>query len=198
MILAGIYIHIPFCRSRCSYCDFATGMYERDVGETYVVGLWREISKWKEIENPLAVDTIYFGGGTPSLVAPAQIERILKAVHERFEVVNGAEVTIELNPASVGAQQANIHRRDPENAEVAQRNNETELPLRKLSDFRRLGINRASFGAQTFDDQELKQLGRTHTSADIPATFHRFPEPQFENINFHLIPQFPAQPLIVC
>ena len=192
---AGIYIHIPFCRSHCSYCDFATGMYESDLAETYVVALCREISKWKEIENPFAVDTIYFGGGTPSLLAPEQIERILKAVHERFEVVNGAEVTIELNPASVGAQQANIHRRDPENAEVAQRNNETELPLRKLSDFRRLGINRASFGAQTFDDQELKQLGRTHTSADIPATFQRLREAEFENINFDLIAGLPGQTL---
>src|SRR6266404_5036802 len=102
MILAGIYIHIPFCRSHCSYCDFATGR--------------------NEIENPSAVETIYFGGGTPSLLAPAQIERILKAVHERFDVIDDAEVTIELNPASVGAQQANIHRRDASVAEVAQRN----------------------------------------------------------------------------
>src|SRR5260370_41255467 len=195
MILAGIYIHIPFCRSRCSYCDFATGMYESDLAETYVVALCREISKWKEIENPLAVDTIYFGGGTPSLLAPPQIERILKAVHERCEVVNGAEVTIELNPASVGAQQANIHRRDAENAEVAQRNNETELPLRKLSDLRRLGINRASFGAQTFDDRELKQLGRTHTAAAIPSTFQRLREAGFEDINFDLIAGLPGQTL---
>src|SRR5260370_21991631 len=140
---AGIYLHIPFCRSRCSYCDFATGMYESDLAETYVVALCREISKWKEIENPFAVDTIYFGGGTPSLLAPAQIERILKAVHERFEVVNGAEVTIELNPASVGAQHANIHRIDPAHGEDAQRNNEAELPLRKLSDFRRLCLTHA-------------------------------------------------------
>src|SRR5260370_35149028 len=119
MILAGIFIHIPFCRSRCSYCDFATGMYESDLAETYVVALCREISTWKEIENPLAVDTIYFGGGTPSLLAPAQIERILKAVHERFAHVTGDEVTIEPNPASVGAQQANIHRRDPAHGEDA-------------------------------------------------------------------------------
>ena len=191
----GIYIHVPFCRSRCSYCDFATGMYESDLAERYVRALCREISKWHEIENPFAVDTIYFGGGTPSLLAPVQIERILKVVQEHFQVINGAEVTIELNPATVGAQQANIHRRDAENAEVAQGNNETELPLRKLSDFRRLGINRASFGAQTFDDQELKQLGRTHTSADIPSTFQRLREAGFENINFDLIAGLPAQTL---
>ncbi len=177
---AGIYIHIPFCRSRCSYCDFATGMYESDLADTYVVALCREISKWKEIENPFAVDTIYFGGGTPSLLAPAQIERILKAVHQRFEVVNGAEVTLELNPANA----------------IQPANDESpELSSEKLHAFRRLGINRASFGAQTFDDRELKQLGRTHTSADIPSTFQRLREAGFENINFDLIAGLPGQTL---
>src|SRR5712692_4850992 len=192
---AGIYIHIPFCRSRCSYCDFATGMYESDLAERYVRALCREISEWNEIENPGAVETIYFGGGTPSLLTPLQIERILKAVQDRFDVLDLAEVTIELNPASVGAQQSKTRRRDVENAEVAQRNNETELPLQKLRDFRRLGINRASFGAQTFDDRELKQLGRTHTSADIPSTFQRLREAGFENINFDLIAALPNQTL---
>src|SRR5712692_8967556 len=192
---AGIYIHIPFCRSRCSYCDFATGMYESDLAERYVRALCREISKWKEIENPVAVETIYFGGGTPSLLESDQIEPILKAVHDRFDVIDGAEVTIELNPASVGAQQANIHRRDASVAEVAQINNETELPLQKLRDFRRLGLNRASFGAQTFDDRELRQLGRTHTAADIPSTFDRLREAGFENINFDLIAGLPNQTL---
>src|SRR6266849_9942518 len=103
MILAGIYIHIPFCRSRCSYCDFATGMYESDLAERYVRVLCREISEWNEVENPVTVETIYFGGGTPSLLTPLQIERILKAVHGRFDVINGAEVTMEMNPASVSS-----------------------------------------------------------------------------------------------
>jgi oxygen-independent coproporphyrinogen III oxidase len=192
---AGIYIHIPFCRSRCSYCDFATGMYEGDLAERYVRALCREISKWNEIENPVGVETIYFGGGTPSLLEPDQIERILKAVHDRFDVLDAAEVTIEMNPASVAVEQAGLHRRDASVAEVAQANNETELPLQKLSDFRGLGINRASFGAQTFDDRELKQLGRTHTSADIPATFQRLRAAGFENINFDLIAGLPGQTL---
>jgi oxygen-independent coproporphyrinogen-3 oxidase len=192
---SGIYIHIPFCRSHCSYCDFATGMYEGELAERYVSSVIAEITKWNEVDTPSAADTIYFGGGTPSLLAAEQIERILKAVHDRFEIIDSPEVTIELNPASVGAQQVNIHRRDAENAEVAQRNNETELPLRKLRDFHRLGINRASFGAQTFDDRELKQLGRTHTSADVPSTFQRLREAGFENINFDLIAGLPGQTL---
>src|ERR1700704_1292688 len=101
MYPAGIYIHIPFCRARCSYCDFATGMYEVRLAERYVSSLVTEIANWSEVERPLAADTIYFGGGTPSLLTPAQIERILKAVHDRFEVRDGAEVTIEMNPAEM-------------------------------------------------------------------------------------------------
>src|SRR5260221_13088417 len=138
MILAGIYLHIPFCRSHCSYCDFATGMYEGGLAERYVRGLCRELSKWNEIESPFAVDTIYFGGGTPSLLTPSQIERILKAVHDRFEIVDDAEITLEINPGDGGASAAS--------------------KLETMRAFRRLGINRASFGAQTFDDLELKQL----------------------------------------
>ncbi len=214
MILAGVYLHIPFCRARCSYCDFATGMYEGDLAERYVRALCREISKWNEVENPSAVETVYFGGGTPSLLAPAQIERILEAVHNRFDVIDGAEVTIEINPASfvsappprslrlggeIGIE--NTYRRDAEVAETTQRNapeaagEGRELSIEKLREFRRLGINRASFGAQTFDDRELKQLGRTHTSADIPSTFERLRSSGFENINFDLIAGLPGQTL---
>src|ERR1700694_2190269 len=100
---AGVYIHIPFCRSRCSYCDFATGMYEGELAERYVHALTRELTKWSEVETPSDADTIDFGGGTPSLLTPLQIERILKAVHDRFTVVAGAEVTMEMNPASVSS-----------------------------------------------------------------------------------------------
>src|SRR5947209_16642279 len=84
---AGIYLHIPFCRSRCSYCDFATGMYEGELAERYVSSLITEITKWSEVETPSAADTVYFGGGTPSLLKPAQIERVLTAVHGRFEIL---------------------------------------------------------------------------------------------------------------
>ena len=172
---AGVYLHIPFCRSHCSYCDFATGMYEGELAERYVNSLIREIAKWKEIDSPLAVDTIYFGGGTPSLLTPSQIEPILDAVHNRFQVVDGAEFTIELNPGDGGTSAA--------------------AKQETLRQFRSLGINRASFGAQTFDDRELKQLGRTHTSADIRSTFRQLRDAGFENINFDLIAGLPGQAL---
>jgi oxygen-independent coproporphyrinogen-3 oxidase len=170
---AGIYIHIPFCRSRCSYCDFATGMYESNLAERYVNALIREIRAWAEVERPLAADTIYFGGGTPSLLTPTQIAQLLEGVRDRFDVLEGAEVTIELNPGDGGTS--------------ASAKQET------LREFRRLGINRVSFGAQTFDDRELLQLGRTHDSADIASTFQQLRDAGFENINFDLIAGLPGQ-----
>ena len=86
MSSAGIYIHIPFCRSRCSYCDFATGIYEGTLAARYVEALGKEIPNWQDIESPAAIDTIYFGGGTPSLLSASQIEVILAAIHTRFVV----------------------------------------------------------------------------------------------------------------
>src|SRR2546426_10975021 len=99
---AGVYLHIPFCRSRCSYCDFATGMYEGELAQRYVNSLIKEITRWREVDSPAAVDTIFFGGGTPSLLKPSHIERILKAVHDRFQIGGGARGTIELNPGDGG------------------------------------------------------------------------------------------------
>ena len=168
---AGIYIHIPFCHSRCSYCDFATGMYETNVAERYVHALINEIRNWTAVTEPAAIDTIYFGGGTPSLLSIQQIERILKLVYSRFDIAEGAEVTIEMNPGDAEGKQD------------------------VLSGWRRLGINRVSFGAQTFDDDGLRQLGRTHTSNDIRRTFHDLREAGFDNVNFDLIAGLSGQTL---
>jgi oxygen-independent coproporphyrinogen-3 oxidase len=164
---AGVYIHIPFCRSRCSYCDFATGIYQGDLAERYVNSVAREIRSWDELDNPEDVDTVYFGGGTPSLLSPAQVERIFEAVHLRFNVQTDAEVTMEMNPGTV----------TPE----------------LLRSFRHLGIKRASFGAQTFDDRELARLGRSHTAADTRQTFRYLRESGFDNISFDLIAGLPGQ-----
>lgn len=164
---AGVYIHIPFCSSRCSYCDFATGIYQNDLAERYVRALIDEI-RLSELSGA-RVDTIYFGGGTPSLLEPSQLARILEAVHERFEIDQQAEITLEINPGSATAE--------------------------KLLAFRALGINRASFGAQTFDDHELAKLGRSHTAADARRTFHDLRAAGFTNISFDLIAGLPGQTL---
>ena len=119
MTAAGLYIHIPFCRSRCSYCDFATGLYQSELAERYVRAVVEEIRS--SPAKGARVDTIYFGGGTPSLLEPSQLQRILEALHHQFAVEAGPEITLEINPGSV--------------------------TLAKLHDFSSLGVNRASFGA---------------------------------------------------
>ncbi|HMF56470.1 MAG TPA: radical SAM family heme chaperone HemW [Pyrinomonadaceae bacterium] len=169
MKLAGIYIHIPFCLSRCSYCDFATGMYEGALAERYVSAVVQEIASFSISKISSDVDTVYFGGGTPSLLAPVQVERILEAVHNRFHVTQDAEVTMEMNPGG--------------------------LALEVLKNFRALGINRASFGAQTFDDDELKRLGRRHNAEDVRVTIRLLREAGFNNVSFDLIAGLPVQTL---
>jgi len=163
---AGIYIHIPFCRSRCSYCDFATGLYQAERAEGYVEAIVSEITK-AAIDGPVTADTIYFGGGTPSMLSPAQVQRILAAVQSSFLIDPAAEITMEMNPGSV--------------------------TFDTLREFRRLGINRASFGAQTFDDRELARLGRSHTSVDTFHTFDSLRAAGFENISCDLIAGLPGQ-----
>ena len=167
MTAAGLYVHIPFCSSRCSYCDFATGLYEGELAERYVAALVEEIRA--SPHHVASVDTIYFGGGTPSLLSLAQLDRILATLYTQFEIVPAAEVTLEINPGSV--------------------------TLEKLEAFRSLGINRASFGAQTFDDRELAKLGRSHTAADALKTFADLRHADFTNISFDLIAGLPGQTL---
>ena len=167
MTAAGLYVHIPFCSSRCSYCDFATGLYQRELADRYVRALVEEIRSSRAVADH--VDTIYFGGGTPSLLAPSQLGRILSALHEHFEIDETPEITLEINPGSVDR--------------------------KKLLAFQRLGVNRASFGAQTFDDAELAKLGRSHTAADAVKTFAELRKAGFANVSFDLIAGLPGQTL---
>lgn len=173
----GIYIHIPFCRSRCSYCDFATDVFKNEeTVERYVNALIKEIENFQlnksQISNPksqIPADTIYFGGGTPSLLKPRQLEKILDAVYKKFSIDNSAEITMEMNPATVTAE--------------------------TLKSYKSLGVNRASFGAQTFDDAELKRLGRRHTASDVRETIELLRDADFQNVSFDLIAGLPRQTL---
>lgn len=183
---AGVYLHIPFCKSRCSYCDFATEVFRNEgVVERYVDALCAEISSASprvhanypfdmgssaRDDVPVsAIDTIYFGGGTPSLLEPKQVERILKSVMSVFPVASDAEITMEMNPATV----------TPE----------------KLAAFRELGVNRASFGVQTFNNRDLKLLARGHDASDARNTFEMLRSAGFCNISFDLIAGLPGQTL---
>lgn len=156
-------------------------MYSAPLAERYVSGVAREIHSWLETKEAAAsdnvdlepdrikVDTIYFGGGTPSLLSPAQLRTLLTAVRSRFNVGHDVEITMEMNPGTV----------TPET----------------LLSFRELGVNRASFGAQTFDDAELARLGRSHTAADTRRTFSQLRDAGFENVSFDLIAGLPGQSL---
>ncbi len=174
---AGIYIHIPFCKSRCSYCDFATDVYKNaETVERYVNALCKEIENFQseksKIQNPkskIQIDTIYFGGGTPSLLSPKQLEKILDIVHKKFSVDTDSEITMEMNPAT--------------------------MTLETVKEYRSLGVNRASFGAQTFDDTELKRLGRKHTANDVRETIELLRNADFDNVSFDLIAGLPRQTL---
>ena len=164
---AGVYIHIPFCRARCSYCDFATGAYDGALAAAYVRALAQEIDSFGGAAPRAEVDTVYFGGGTPSLLTAAQLAHVLEAVRRRFDVKADAEVTMEMNPGTVTP--------------------------RLLREFRAAGVNRASFGAQTFDDRELKRLGRTHTADDARRTLSMLGDAGFDNVSFDLIAGLPEQ-----
>ncbi len=165
----GVYLHIPFCRSRCSYCDFATDVYRSSGAvERYVAALISEIQN-SRIDIESAADTVYFGGGTPSLLLPQQVERIIEVVRDRFGISVDTEITMEMNPATV--------------------------TLESLTAYRSLGVNRASFGVQTFDDTALKLLARGHNADDARNTFKLLRETGFDNISLDLIAGLPGQTL---
>jgi oxygen-independent coproporphyrinogen III oxidase len=170
-VAAGVYLHIPFCKSRCSYCDFATDVYRTsDAVEDYVEALCSEISGFAIAGgNARSIDTVYFGGGTPSLLMPRQVGRILNVVQEKFSISEDPEITMEMNPATV-------------------------TPA-SLKEYKRLGVDRASFGVQTFDDTELKRLARGHDAQDARDTFGMLRDAGFDNVSFDLIAGLPRQTL---
>lgn len=172
---AGVYLHIPFCKSRCSYCDFATDVYRsNDAVERYVDAICREVGSFEGCSSTgstdkTQIDTVYFGGGTPSLLTPEQAGKILASVHEQFDVSLDAEITMEMNPATVTAE--------------------------TLAGYRKLGVNRASFGVQTFNERDLKLLARGHDANDARNTFRLLRDSGFDNVSFDLIAGLPGQTL---
>lgn len=142
--MAGIYIHVPFCKQKCTYCDFASFPKEIGKKESYFACLYREI-KGRSVQYPKTiVDTIYIGGGTPSVVDSKFIVGAIRQVKRCFTVKKDAEITIELNPGTVDEQ--------------------------KIKDYLSIGINRFSIGLQTGFDDQLKRLNRVHTAKDFLLT----------------------------
>lgn len=170
----GLYVHIPFCVEKCRYCDFLSfGGTSEEIQATYVEGLIREITVRGELyrrrgEMPL-VDTVFIGGGTPSILPVSLTERILTAIRESFILSKEAEITTEANPGT--------------------------LDREKLAAYRALGINRLSMGVQTLDPELLRFLGRIHTVEDFYENFRQAREAGFDNINPDLIFALPGQTL---
>ena len=169
----GLYLHIPFCRSKCPYCDFCSlPRPSEELMEAYTRELSRRIRQAgedyrREANDPVSVDTVYFGGGTPSLLPPHCFEELMKAIRESFCILPDAEITAEANPATV-------------TAEVAQA-------------WAKWGVNRVSLGAQSAQEPELKALGRLHRWHDVEETVGLLRAVGIDNINLDFMLGIPHQ-----
>ncbi len=163
--MLGIYIHIPFCEKKCSYCNFYSIALNSDIEEKYVDALTREIEFYKK-ENR-KINSLYFGGGTPSILNLKNIEKIMIALKNAFKFSENTEITIEINPNTA--------------------------TLNKLKYYKELGINRISFGVQSFIDNELKKLERTHNKTVAIKAIENALTCGFNNISIDLMLGIPFQ-----
>jgi len=163
-----LYIHIPFCLKRCGYCDFFS-VTDRSMVDKYIAALGDEIAGHEEVYGGSTIDTIFFGGGTPSLLEPTQVETILSKVQKIFSVSDNPEITMEANPETVD--------RD------------------KLASFWAAGINRLSVGVQSFNDNDLHYLGRIHDAKQAISVLNSARD-IFNNLSLDLIYGIPGQALV--
>lgn len=174
--VVSIYIHIPFCVRKCQYCDFLSFPCDKTVHEQYVDALCREIREYtggvggvEALKWPINVATIFFGGGTPSLLTPALVGKILEEIKSKFNILDDAEISMECNPGTA--------------------------TLDNLREYRKLGINRLSIGLQSANDAELEALGRIHNYKQFEDTYAWAREAGFDNINIDLMSALPGQSL---
>ncbi len=170
----ALYLHIPFCKHRCAYCDFNTYAGQEDLIPAYVNALIKEIefigaAAANSQPTPAAVSTVFFGGGTPSLLSPAQFEAIFKALRGSFILAPDAEITIEANPGATSFSQ--------------------------LNRLREIGINRISYGVQSANAEELRMLERAHNFFDVIQAARDSRKAGFSNLNLDLIYGLPEQTL---
>ena len=162
----GLYLHIPFCEAICNYCNFNRGLLDADLKGRYLGALGREI----EVQSDFGrVDSVFFGGGTPSVLAPAEVSTLIERCRLAFDVDSGAEITLEMNP-------------------------ETASPER-LEGYLAAGVNRLSLGVQSFRDAELKRLGRLHTAERAVTAFEAARDAGFDDLSVDLMVWLPGQTL---
>ena len=162
--MAGIYFHIPFCKQACHYCDFhfSTSLKYK---EELLLALKNEFIQRKNYIESSTIESIYFGGGSPSILKPSDIQTLIDSVHQFFDVASDAEISLEANP--------------------------DDLYSEKVKDFKNTDINRFSIGIQSFFDEDLKWMNRAHTSQEADACIKRVQDAGFENITCDLIYGFP-------
>lgn len=161
----GIYLHIPFCAAICNYCNFNRRLHDEALRRRYVDALIADIRR--SADPTVSADTIFFGGGTPSLLDPSEVGRIIQACRDSFDLAADAEITLEANPESSTA--------------------------RVLDGFRAAGANRLSFGVQSFRDEELRRLGRLHSSATARRVVALARAAGFDNLSLDLMMWLPGQ-----
>jgi oxygen-independent coproporphyrinogen-3 oxidase len=162
--MLGLYLHVPFCSAICNYCNFNRGLFDPALKDRYIRALLAEV---RAAGDSSSADTIYFGGGTPSLLDPAEIAAVLAACRASFDVAGDAEITMEANPETVTAE--------------------------RLAGYRAAGINRLSFGVQSFRDEELRRLSRLHSAARAAEAFSMARAAGFDNISLDLMMWLPQQ-----
>jgi oxygen-independent coproporphyrinogen-3 oxidase len=162
--MLGLYIHIPFCSAICNYCNFNRGLYDAALKDRYVAALEQEI---RRSGDGSAADTIFFGGGTPSLLEPDEIGRLISACRDSFDLASDAEITLETNP-------------------------ETSSPAR-MEQFRAAGVNRVSFGVQSFREEELRRLGRIHSADRAREAVREARAAGIDNVSLDLMMWLPQQ-----
>ncbi|MCZ6891535.1 MAG: radical SAM family heme chaperone HemW [Chloroflexi bacterium] len=163
----ALYIHIPFCETKCPYCDFNTYAGIEQLIPTYIDALIQEVGLWSVTLGPVPIGTIFFGGGTPSYVPPEHIGRLLSTVRSAFTLAANAEITLESNPGDV--------------------------TMERLARWRAAGVNRLSIGVQSLDDELLRLLGRRHTSQDAVDAFGYAQAAGFDDVNLDLMYGLPDQ-----
>ena len=164
----GLYIHIPFCKAKCAYCDFYSLAHSEEKMDAYTAALLRHLEEVAPRAAGMQVDTVYFGGGTPSYLGPARLIRILQTVQRRYDVTRDAEITLEANPDSAGDWRA----------------------LRRL---RRAGFNRLSLGVQSTDNELLRRIGRVHTCEQVQQAVTAARKAKLTNLSLDLIYGLPGQ-----
>ena len=198
-----LYLHVPFCVRKCNYCDFLSAVHPEERRERYVEALCAEIRARGKEYSGRTVTSIFFGGGTPSLLLPAQISGIMDVIRETFPVASDAEVTMECNPGTVKSTEKpeGESRQGNSDSEKKQESSKGEelrgnmAEEERLAGYLKAGINRLSIGLQSANDEELKLLGRIHDYEAFLRTYQAARAAGFSNVSVDLMNALPGQTL---